>query len=197
MDCIQRDINQYPYRIHGTGIFTYIFMVDFYGFHVGKYTVRPMDRMGYASSEKIAAWNLKKECEALTLSPYKGSGLFNVTMCNPLKVKPLTGNFGKWCLGCGSSLVCHRKPLIQTFRPCRVLEMCIRLARLIQRLYCNYHRSQADQQEKQQKNLQKTLARQFLFLRHVLHPKNLPKPKRIGNRDFGNKASFFEVEEVM
>jgi len=64
-------------------------MVDFYGFHVGKYTVRPMDRMGYA---------------ALTLSPYKGGGLFNVTMCNPLKVKPLTGNFGKWCLvlGCGS-----------------------------------------------------------------------------------------------
>ena len=64
-------------------------MVDFYGFHVGKYT-SPMDRMGYASSEKIAAWNLKNECHALTLSPYKGGGLFNVTMCNPLKVKPLT-----------------------------------------------------------------------------------------------------------
>ncbi len=27
------------------GIFTYM-MVDIYGFHVGKYTVRPMDRHG-------------------------------------------------------------------------------------------------------------------------------------------------------
>ena len=33
-----------PWRIHGTnGICTDPWMVDFYGFHVGKYTVRPMD----------------------------------------------------------------------------------------------------------------------------------------------------------
>ena len=27
------------HRIHGTGIFTYIYMVDFYGFHAGIYTI--------------------------------------------------------------------------------------------------------------------------------------------------------------
>ena len=33
-------------RIHGTGIFTYMTMVDFYGFHVGKYTSPMGDPMG-------------------------------------------------------------------------------------------------------------------------------------------------------
>ena len=32
-------------RIHGTGIFTYIYIIDVYGFHVGKYN-SPMDPMG-------------------------------------------------------------------------------------------------------------------------------------------------------
>ena len=36
------------YTIDGTGIFTYIYIVDFYGKLVGKYTVRPMDPMGAA-----------------------------------------------------------------------------------------------------------------------------------------------------
>ena len=32
------------HTIHGTnGIYSYMDMVDFYGFHVGKYTVRPVD----------------------------------------------------------------------------------------------------------------------------------------------------------
>ena len=30
-----------PLRIYGTGMFTYTWMVDFYGFHVGKYYHRP------------------------------------------------------------------------------------------------------------------------------------------------------------
>ena len=39
----------HPWRIHGTfGIFTDPWMVDFYGFHVGKYT-SPMDPMGHDS----------------------------------------------------------------------------------------------------------------------------------------------------
>ncbi len=36
--------SQKSHTIHGTGIFTCI-LVDFYGFHVGKYAVRPMDAM--------------------------------------------------------------------------------------------------------------------------------------------------------
>ena len=36
-----------PHTIHGTGIFIYIWLI-FMGFHVGKYTVRPMDPMGTA-----------------------------------------------------------------------------------------------------------------------------------------------------
>ena len=34
-----------PITIHGNGIFTYIFMVDFYGFHLGKYRIS-MDAFG-------------------------------------------------------------------------------------------------------------------------------------------------------
>ena len=34
------------HRIHGTGIFTYTWMVDFCGIHVGKYTVCPMHPLG-------------------------------------------------------------------------------------------------------------------------------------------------------
>ena len=38
----------YPLWIHGTGpVYLPTWMLDFYGFHVGKYTVRPMDPMGY------------------------------------------------------------------------------------------------------------------------------------------------------
>ena len=33
------------HTIHGTGIFTYM-LIDVYGFHVGKYTIRPMDAIG-------------------------------------------------------------------------------------------------------------------------------------------------------
>ena len=42
-----KNTNRDPWRIHGTGIFTYCttWMVDFYGIHVGKYT-SPMDPMG-------------------------------------------------------------------------------------------------------------------------------------------------------
>ena len=35
---------------HGTGIFTYIWL-KLMGFHVGKYTVRPMEPMGKCSKE--------------------------------------------------------------------------------------------------------------------------------------------------
>ena len=34
------------HRSHGTGIFTYKNIMKINGFHVGKYTVRPMDGMG-------------------------------------------------------------------------------------------------------------------------------------------------------
>ena len=40
---------QSSHTIHGIGIFTDPWMVDFYGKFVGKYTVRPMDGMGFGS----------------------------------------------------------------------------------------------------------------------------------------------------
>ncbi len=44
----QLGIFSVAHRIHGTGIFTYIFSSIFYGFHVGKYTKsRLMDPMAY------------------------------------------------------------------------------------------------------------------------------------------------------
>ena len=39
------------------GIFTYTWMVDFYGFHVGKYT-SPMDPMGYWNEPKYSIYRL-------------------------------------------------------------------------------------------------------------------------------------------
>ena len=33
------------HTIHGTGIFTYM-LIDVYGFHIGKYTISPMDATG-------------------------------------------------------------------------------------------------------------------------------------------------------
>ena len=46
---------------HGTkGIFTYIFTY-FYGFHVGKYTVRPMDGMGLMFIRACSRKNPKDE----------------------------------------------------------------------------------------------------------------------------------------
>ena len=35
------------HTIHATIVYLPTWMVDFYGFHVGKYTVRPMDPMGH------------------------------------------------------------------------------------------------------------------------------------------------------
>ena len=40
------DLSTYTHGIHGTGIFTYTWMIDFHGINVGKYS-SPMDRLGH------------------------------------------------------------------------------------------------------------------------------------------------------